>query len=233
MSDSLEAALKSVLREALHEVVADLMNEWRAAAHSPSPLPLPLSESLLLTARETAKRLAISERHLHSLTRSGQLPCVRVGSCVRYNLETVQKWVRESETTDPQASRSDGSAPPSPASIRATRSERKPKRKDSKSRSKVQPVPAVQRTNLPPKPRSNEKAKAQETKTEEWVSPFTRLAIGMGVDRSSLPPLTNGDLMRIAEVDLPTFHGWQYLNKPLPEPALERLKAYCRQFLKE
>jgi len=55
----------------------------------------------------------------------------------------------------------------------------------------------------------------------------------MGVDRSSLPPLTNGDLMRIAEVDLPTFHGWQYLNKPLPEPALERLKAYCRQFLKE
>jgi len=171
MSDSLEAALKSVLRDALHEVVADLMNEWRAAAHSPSPLPLPLSESLLLTARETAKRLAISERHLHSLTRSGQLPCVRVGSCVRYNLETVQKWVRESETTDPQASRSDGSAPPSPASIRATRSERKPKRKDSKSRSKVQPVPAVQRTNLPPKPRSNEKAKAQETKTEEWVSP--------------------------------------------------------------
>src|SRR5690606_31698221 len=114
----------------------------------------------------------------------------------------VQKWVRESETTDPQASRSDGSAPPSPASIRATRSERKPKRKESKSRSNVQPVPAVQRTNVPPKPRSNEKAKPQETKTEEWVSPFTRLARVMGVDTGPARTLRGGGYLERLALEL-------------------------------
>jgi len=48
----------------------------------------------------------------------------------------------------------------------------------------------------------------------------------IGVDRDELGPLTNGELMQIAEVDLPTFHGWMYLGKGMPEEALEKLRKH-------
>ena len=38
--------------------------------------------------------------------------------------------------------------------------------------------------------------------------------------------LTNGDLMRIAEVDTPVLHGWMYLNRELPEEALQKLRDH-------
>lgn len=45
-------------------------------------------------------------------------------------------------------------------------------------------------------------------------NPFRLLLKGIGIDRDDLGPLTNGDLMRIAEVDPITFHGWMYLGPP-------------------
>ena len=48
----------------------------------------------------------------------------------------------------------------------------------------------------------------------------------IGVDRTSLPALTNGDLRRIAEVDIPTMHGWLYLNRELPTEAMEKLRRH-------
>jgi excisionase family DNA binding protein len=40
--------------------------------------------TLLLTAREAAAALAISERTLWGLTKAGQVRCVHVGRAVRY-----------------------------------------------------------------------------------------------------------------------------------------------------
>jgi hypothetical protein len=40
------------------------------------------------------------------------------------------------------------------------------------------------------------------------------------------PRLTNGELMRIAGVDIAAMHGWIYLNRDLPAPAIDRLHAY-------
>lgn len=48
---------------------------------------------LLLTSREAAKLLKISARTLWHLTASGQLPAVRIGRSVRYDLEDLQSFV--------------------------------------------------------------------------------------------------------------------------------------------
>jgi hypothetical protein len=73
----------------------------------------------------------------------------------------------------------------------------------------------------------------QEVKSEERISPLSVLLSELGIDRSSLSPITNGDLMRIAEVDISTMHGWQYLNRPLPEEAMNRLKNHFRRLVTE
>jgi excisionase family DNA binding protein len=101
MSEDLESALRQLLKNVVQEVAADLLEEWKASARHHLPQSTPSDVGFLLTPRETAKRLAISERHLHRLTQSGHLPCVRVGKCVRYNVETIQNWVRETESSEP------------------------------------------------------------------------------------------------------------------------------------
>ena len=40
---------------------------------------------LLMTTREAARALSISERTLWSLTQRGEIPCVRLGRLVRYD----------------------------------------------------------------------------------------------------------------------------------------------------
>jgi excisionase family DNA binding protein len=45
----------------------------------------PAAEPLLLTAREAAAALAISERTLWQLTKDGAVRCVRLGRAVRYD----------------------------------------------------------------------------------------------------------------------------------------------------
>jgi excisionase family DNA binding protein len=56
--------------------------------------PKPAStEALLLTARQAAAALAISERTLYTLTKRGELPAVRIGAAVRYDRRDVQALI--------------------------------------------------------------------------------------------------------------------------------------------
>ena len=48
---------------------------------------------LLLTAAQAAKALAISTRLLWTLTNCGEIPSVRLGRCVRYDLATLRVWL--------------------------------------------------------------------------------------------------------------------------------------------
>ena len=48
---------------------------------------------LLVTPRDAAKALAISPRKLWGLTKSGELPCVRIGRAVRYDMDDLRRWV--------------------------------------------------------------------------------------------------------------------------------------------
>ena len=53
---------------------------------------------LLLTQREAAKALAISERTLYALRKGGLIRAVRIGiGGWRYSVEELQRFIRESE----------------------------------------------------------------------------------------------------------------------------------------
>ncbi|MDA0285133.1 MAG: helix-turn-helix domain-containing protein [Planctomycetota bacterium] len=54
--------------------------------------------SPLLTVREAANVLRISERTLWSLTNSGDLPSVRVGRSVRYDQSDLAAWIASRKT---------------------------------------------------------------------------------------------------------------------------------------
>jgi predicted DNA-binding transcriptional regulator AlpA len=58
--------------------------------------------TLLLTARDAAKSLAISEKNLWSLTTPrGPIPAIRVGErSVRYSVAALQRWIDEQQSSD-------------------------------------------------------------------------------------------------------------------------------------
>jgi len=56
-----------------------------------SPIPV------LLTPREAAQALAISERHLWSLTKAGVVPAVRLGRAVRYRPAALAHFAEQQE----------------------------------------------------------------------------------------------------------------------------------------
>jgi excisionase family DNA binding protein len=55
--------------------------------------PTTLARPLLLTRRQAAQTLAIGERTLWELTRSGAIPCLRIGRAVRYSPLDLQAWI--------------------------------------------------------------------------------------------------------------------------------------------
>lgn len=235
MADDLESTLKQLLKNVMRQVAGDLVEELKASSRHQAPQATPADEAFLLTPRETAKRLAISERHLFQLTRSGRIPCVRVGKCVRYNVETIQKWVRETESTEPPTrTEGDDSRQAAPKPTASTLPRRKPKRPARrKQRGRARGKESVPERILPEVRKRISNGRPQEVRSEERISPLSVVLGELGIDRSSLPPITNGDLMRIAEVDIATMHGWQYLNRPLPEGAMNRLRNHFLRFVTE
>ena len=47
----------------------------------------------LLTCEEVAGRLKISRAKAYGLTRSGDLPCIRIGSNVRVDAADLERWL--------------------------------------------------------------------------------------------------------------------------------------------
>ncbi len=229
MTGELEIVLKQLLANVIREVVGDLVEELKANRYQ-AQRAKPSDEAFLLTPRETAKRLAISERHLFQLTRIGQIPCVRVGKCVRYNAETIQRWVREIESTEPTTKlKSDVAKQANPRRTPSALTRQKQKRPErQKQRRQIGDKESVQEKRLPELRQRSSNARLREARREERISPLSLLLEELGIERSSLPSITNGELMRIAEVDIATMHGWQYLSKPLPEDALNKLRNHFR-----
>ena len=54
-------------------------------------------QPMLLTARQAAAALSISERTLWGLTVRGELPVVRIGRAVRYDPRDLQAWIDRSK----------------------------------------------------------------------------------------------------------------------------------------
>jgi excisionase family DNA binding protein len=54
------------------------------------------SHAFLMTASEAAKALAIGERTLWGLTKTGQIPCVRInGWTLRYDPADLKTWINK------------------------------------------------------------------------------------------------------------------------------------------
>lgn len=51
------------------------------------------ANTLLVTEAEAAKQLAISPRKLWELRNRGEIPHLRVGRAVRYDLRDLQAWI--------------------------------------------------------------------------------------------------------------------------------------------
>jgi excisionase family DNA binding protein len=47
----------------------------------------------LLTTKQAAERLSIGTRKLWTLTNCGEIPCVRIGKCVRYRPADLAEYV--------------------------------------------------------------------------------------------------------------------------------------------
>ena len=62
-------------------------------------------EPMLLTSRQTAKLLNISERTVFALTKSGDLPSVKIGRCLRFRVSDLEAFV---QTASERSSRSTG-----------------------------------------------------------------------------------------------------------------------------
>lgn len=50
---------------------------------------------LLLKPDEAAEVLAISPRKLWGLTASREIPHIRIGRCVRYAIDDLQRWIND------------------------------------------------------------------------------------------------------------------------------------------
>ena len=48
---------------------------------------------LLLTPRQAAQTLAVCEKTLYTLTKRGELPSVRIGRAVRYDVADLQAFI--------------------------------------------------------------------------------------------------------------------------------------------
>jgi excisionase family DNA binding protein len=51
--------------------------------------------TLLLTPLQAAEALAISSRTLWRMTASGEIPHIRLGRCLRYPVDDLQRWIDE------------------------------------------------------------------------------------------------------------------------------------------
>jgi excisionase family DNA binding protein len=54
---------------------------------------------ILLKSPQAAKALAISERKLSSLTKRGEIPCVRIDRAVRYDPADLRAWIAQKKAS--------------------------------------------------------------------------------------------------------------------------------------
>lgn len=70
----------------------------RMQVQRPADQPAEKAPRLLLTRKEAAAALAISERTLFTITRRDKIPVVHVGQSVRYHPADLEQWIREHTT---------------------------------------------------------------------------------------------------------------------------------------
>ena len=85
-----------------HDVITQAVDEAVARIQAERPANRP--DRLLLSARDAAAALSISERTLWSITAPrGDLPCVRVGQRILYGVDDLRAWIDEHKSAPADA----------------------------------------------------------------------------------------------------------------------------------
>lgn len=221
----LESTLRTLIREEVRLAFEEMLPRLRSQQITKPQEP---QVPLLLSTREAAKQLSVSERTLFALTKSGLLPCVRVGMAKRYSVETITKWIQVREAEPDRPSNSE-SRQPGPISRRSPRQQEQ-KRTESKNK---QVKPKSRKVSTSRTSAESTAVPKQLKAKEQPANPLALLLDGIGVERDVVSAMTQGELMRIAGVDLPTYHGWRFLGRSMPEEAIERLREYFRKLPKK
>ncbi|QEG37729.1 helix-turn-helix domain-containing protein [Bythopirellula goksoeyrii] len=213
-------AIATMLRSTITQTIREFLAENGASRSNPRQGDFASVDNhtcKLYTGDEVADLLGVSRRHVHSLTKNGKLPSVRLGTRVRYRQSTLAEWLAQQEAT-PQQARHERTT----SNVRKTTSA-------SKSRT-VKELARKSNAKADCSSKSNPRGKPQQAdnSAKEFVGGLQILARSLGVDYESLPRMTNGDIRRIADVEIAILHGWQYLGRELPPEALENVTKWLR-----
>lgn len=217
--------LESLLRRLIKDEIHSALEEFLPRLQCRNEQQHSTEDTFLLSTSDAAKMLAVSRSTLSSLTRSGQLPCVRIGGAKRYNVKTLRSWVTASKSKTFKPIRV-------PSRVRQVSL---PQIKNAKAAVRISQA-KVDIQAAAGKGSENQENCLDEHNTQEDMlppNPFRLLLEQIGVADADLPPITNGDLMRIADVDIPTLHGWLYLGRSMPELALEKLRIHFGRYRKQ
>lgn len=230
MPSDFATAFRDLLKLVVREVVSEALNERRRFGEVDSQQLMESDDRFLLSTHEAAERLSISRRHLSKMTCAGELPCVRVGRRVLYSTKTIREWIKKTESTAVPTSNGGVAVRKRKPITKGQPKANKPTTKKTTKRATAKKTQKVTRSS--PKKKFNLRSHRNSPKMESEKSPtpFDSLLKAIGVDRSRLPPVTNGDLRRIAEVDIATMHGWIYLNRELPDIALKKLRDHFGEY---
>lgn len=59
-------------------------------------------EAEYITVREIAERLNLSKSRAYQLVESGDLPCIRIGSCIRIGRAAFESWLKTKSVAVPK-----------------------------------------------------------------------------------------------------------------------------------
>jgi len=60
---------------------------------------------LLLSPRQAARALSVSEKTLYNYTKSGDIPVVRLGRSVRYSVDDLKQWIQRASERSAETSK--------------------------------------------------------------------------------------------------------------------------------
>jgi excisionase family DNA binding protein len=190
--------------------------------------PVASQPGALLNAKEARRLLGVSDRTLYTLVKTGELAAIKIGKLVRFRPEDIETFIQK------QRGAGNGKSEPRPTKQISSEQHRQANVTQTAIPDKHKSRQQVIDTNADAKNESTLRKKGiKAEQAEQRPSPFEVLLGEIGIDRDSLPPLTNGELRRIAEVDVPTMHGWMYLNRSLPEEARKKLQVHFSNYVRE
>lgn len=213
MVDDLSTLLKRVITSAVVEAMRDVEASGGSSANERYQPRLD-SSMTLLTVPEVAKALAVSQRQVHLLTQSGELPSFRLGRLIRYRASSLRDWIVAREmgidAIAPESSKVEASQP----------TKRKPPNSSKHLSDHVTTPSEVPQTT------AGGSSRRPAPDNGPRAGRFQQFVTALGVSYESLGPVSKGDIELACGASRDRLTGWLFRDEELPEEALAKLRAW-------